>query len=200
MVSAPLILASGSAARQVMLENAGLDFDVQPSDFAEEPMIKYMLGQGNSLPEIAAALAQEKAMAVAKDHPESLVVGADQVLDFEGRLLTKAADEAEARKKLLVLKGKSHTLISAVSIVRGEEVLWQHSDEAVLSMHDFDAAFLEEYCARAGEALTRAVGAYELESHGSWLFSSVQGNYFTILGMPLLPLLTYLKDNHGYGP
>lgn len=192
-----LILASGSMARRQMMEDAGLHFSSIPADIDESAIIDRLHEQKVSLSDIALDLSKEKALAVALQNPTSLVIGSDQILEFEGQILTKASSAEEARSKLNMLKGKTHKLISAVSIAQGGNVLWHNISEATLTMRDFDDAFLEDYLACAGEALTRSVGAYQLENHGSWLFSSIQGDYFTILGMPLLPLLGYLQDHQG---
>lgn len=195
-----LILASQSMSRRRMLENAGLRFSLIPAGIEEEKIIARLSKQKISSSGIALELSQEKALKVAEKNPGALVIGSDQILEFEGKIITKSQNREEARHKLKLLKGKSHKLISAVTVVRDEEILWQYMDDAVLTMHDFSDELLSEYCARAGDALVRSVGGYELEGYGSWLFSSVQGSYFTILGMPLLPLLSYLQKNHGFGP
>lgn len=194
-----LILASGSAARRSMLENAGLVFSVMPSQI-DEAEIKDKLSAENTAPrDIAMALAKAKALDVAQSHGGAIVIGADQVLAFEGEILDKAQSEDDALEKLKALRGKTHTLISAVSVAIDDDIVWEYSDEATMTMHDFDDDFLDLYCQRAGEALTRSVGAYELESYGSWLFSAVEGSFFTVLGMPLLPLLDYLRNEQRMG-
>ncbi len=191
-----LILASGSAVRAKMLRDVGLDFEVIPADIDEE----ILQNSGAPPRDIALELSKAKALHIAKQYPDALVIGADQVLGFEGDILSKALGRDEAIAKLRRLKGKAHSLISAVTVAKGELVLWQESDEAHLSMRDFDGTFLHGYLNAAGEGLTRAVGAYELEGAGAWLFERVEGSYFTVLGLPLLPLLGYLKDYQGAGP
>ncbi len=191
-----LILASGSRARAEMLRGAGLEFDIIPADIDESAVQQ---DRGKSPCEMALALAQQKALHVAAKNPDALVIGGDQVLSFEGEIMAKAATPDEAREKLRYLSGKTHTLISAAALARDGELLWSYADEAHLHMHELDEAFLEDYIAKAGAALTRSVGAYELEAHGAWLFSAVEGDYFTVLGLPLLPLLGHLRTKEGIG-
>lgn len=195
-----IILASQSAARKTMLKNAGLNFKAIPADLDEEKIIADFRADGFSTKHIALALSEKKALAVAQKNPDALVIGCDQVLEIEGQVVSKAKDPKDAKDKLRRLRGKTHTLISAVSIVQGKTTFWQHEDEAHLTMREFDDEFLENYAKQAGPALTRAVGAYELEGLGSWLFTEVRGDYFTILGLPLLPLLEYLNEYHGCKP
>ncbi|MCB1532218.1 MAG: Maf family protein [Alphaproteobacteria bacterium] len=201
MTSNPsLVLASKSHARQAMLKNAGLCFDLAPAAIDEHKIIETLQGEGKDVGEIAKELAQKKALSIASLHADRLVIGSDQTLDFEEQLMTKACDEESALEKLKILRGKTHTLISAVAVAKGDQILWSASDQASLTMHDLDDEFLAAYCKEAGDALVNCVGAYEYERAGAWLFSNVKGDYFTILGMPLLPLLAYLREHHGARP
>ena len=200
MPEAKIILASKSAGRRTMLENAGLHFNSVPSDLDEAHIIDDLKGQGRDISFIALELAKAKALYISKQYPDALVIGSDQILELDGQLISKANTAQEARTKLEMLRGKKHTLISAVSVARGEEILWHDIDEAQLVMRDVSDKFLDLYCEKAGDALVHCVGAYELEGLGSWLFSSIKGDYFTILGMPLLPVLGYLSDAHGATP
>jgi septum formation protein len=195
-----LILASKSAARQAMLRGAGLRFDTRPANLDEQFFIQALQQKKETVTEIAQKLAEAKALSVAEKSIAALVIGADQVLEFEGRIFSKANNTEDARATLRALRGKTHTLISAVALVQGEKVLWRHADRAHLTMHDFDDEFLDAYCAKAGKALTDCVGCYALEGAGAWLFSKVEGDYFTVLGMPLLPLLAFLRKNTGFRP
>lgn len=184
-----IILASQSRARQALLKNAGIKFRAIPADIDEKKFSK-----GLKPVKAAQELAKRKALVVAAKNPGALVIGADQVLECGGKIFSKARDKKNAEKKLKLLRGKTHHLISAVYVVQDKKILWAHTGKAKLRMHNFDDAFLKSYMAKAGPALTRAVGAYELEGAGAWLFKSVHGDYFTILGLPLLALLKFLKS------
>lgn len=190
-----IILASKSLARQTMLKNAGLIFECQPADIDES----IAQNSTQSPTEIAETLAAQKALHVSNNNSDALVIGSDQILECDATILTKAGDNQKASEKLKSLRGKTHHLISAVCVAQNGKTLWQKSARAALTMHDFSDEFLAEYVANAGEALTRSVGAYELEALGVQLFEKIEGDYFTILGMPLLPLLTYLREDHGVG-
>lgn len=187
-----LILASKSKARQEMLKNAGLKFETRPADIDEE----HVQAQDLKPEEMAQRLASEKALYVSEAYPEAYVIGADQVLQCQGRILSKAKNVNEAREKLEFLKGKTHSLVSAVSVAKGGDVLWSDQQSASLTMNEFDEEALQTYISKAGDALTRSVGAYELESIGVHLFEKIEGDYFTILGMPLLALLKYLRTTN----
>lgn len=193
-----LILASASKARQEMLSNAGLTFEVLPADIDEDSIIQR--DDGRSPADKAGKLAFEKARAVSADNAGALVIGSDQILVHDNALLQKAADEKQALEKLQKLRGDWHELISAVSVVQDEQELWSAIERASLKMADLDDAALESYAGKAGDALTRSVGAYELEGLGAALFDKIDGDYFTILGMPLLPLLKYLRVRHSIRP
>ena len=199
-----IILASQSKARYAMLKNAGVNFKVVRPVVDEMAMVHELMrasGKEKITPEkIALDLAKKKALAVAGKNPDALVIGSDQILVVEGKMMSKARSKEEAKEKLRHLRGKTHRLISAVAVAKAGTVFWDHEEEASLTMHDFSDEFLESYCARAGDALTKAVGAYAIEGAGAWLFSDIQGDHFTILGMPLRPLLAYLHEYHAVKP
>ena len=195
MTNLKLILASKSHARITMLQNAGLDFEAIPADLDESGIIK---AQQNVAPEsLAQTLAKAKAIHVAQLNPNAITIGSDQILVYNGQIFEKASNKNAAREKLKTLRGKTHQLISSVAVAKGSNVLWQTNDRADLTMRDFDDAFLARYIKAAGDDLTNCVGGYALEKSGITLFSDIKGNYHTILGMPLLPLLAYLQDDQG---
>lgn len=190
-----IVLASGSAARRALLDNAGLSFDVDPADVAEEAIRDSLLARdGGATPEdVALALAEAKAAAVSARHPEALVIGADQVLAFEGRLLDKAPSMEEARAVLSALRGKTHALHSAVALCRGGAIVWRGVDTARLTMRTFSEAALDAYLAEAGPRVLSSVGSYQIEGPAIQLFERIEGEHATILGMPLLPLIHALR-------
>ncbi len=191
-----LILASQSRARRAMLTSAGLDFELVPSGVDEAALRRGLdAGGRRTAPiEVARHLARAKAEAVSRDFPDAIVVGADQVLAVGDEILEKPGDRAAARQSLLRLRGRTHMLHSAVVIAEGGRVTWGEADSAALEMRDFTETFLDDYLASAGEGILGAVGAYELEGRGVQLFERISGDYFTILGMPLVPLLAALRS------
>ncbi|MEM9468616.1 MAG: nucleoside triphosphate pyrophosphatase [Pseudomonadota bacterium] len=190
-----LILASGSEARHSMLKNAGFDFDVIPSDVDEQKIKNNFKGKDN-FSDLAQELAYQKA--ISAKHANSFVIGSDQLLIFNNEILSKAKTKEEARDKLLQLKNNTHILISSVVVVKDNEIVFSSTDHADLTMRDFRDEFLDQYLDKAGDILTKCVGSYALESYGLQLFSEIKGDYFTILGMPLLPLSNFLQDQ-GHG-
>ena len=196
MTSRPLILASGSPYRRKMLEAAGLSFHVVPAD-VDEAALKRGLAAQSPKPisaAVADALARAKAQSVSARHPDATVIGADQILALGDDLLDKPGDLAAARVQLERLRGKTHRLISAVVVAEAGKVLWTHVDEAVLTMRSFSPEFLDRYMAEAGPGLCQIVGAYEIEGPGIQLFERVEGDHFTIIGLPLVPLLAELRS------
>ncbi|NQZ14148.1 MAG: Maf-like protein [Alphaproteobacteria bacterium] len=190
------ILASGSKARVEMLRGAGFKFDVIPADI-DEDAIKDIFS-GNKFEDLAHNLSLEKAKAISRENKDFYVVGSDQLLIFNNQVLSKAKNLDSAREKLKHLRGQEHRLTSAVSVVKNEKEIWSSVDCADLTMNDFSDDFLDQYLERAGEILTSCVGSYALESIGIQLFSKIKGDYFTILGMPLLPLSNFLQKE-GFG-
>lgn len=194
-----LLLASASPTRRRMLEQAGLEFSAEAAPIDEGEAKLALEGEGADGTALAEALAELKARAVSRRHPGRFVIGADQILDCEGRRYDKPANEAAARAQLMALRGRTHQLISAAVVVRDGERLWHHIDRARLTMRPFSQAFLDEYLARSMPGVLSSVGAYQLEALGAQLFSRIEGDYFTILGLPLLPLLDFLRP-HGLVP
>ncbi len=195
-----IILASGSAARQEMLSNAGITYTSIPADLDEDALIKTCTDKGQQIEIITEKLAEAKAVHVSTKHPDNLIIGSDQTLDFQGRILSKAKDAQAAKIKLKELRANTHTLWSAVALAYKGEIIFSHTQNAKLTMHDFDDAFLESYIQQDPDALTSCVGGYKIEGAGAWLFSSVTGDLFTIMGMPLLPLLSFLRTEYGIKP
>lgn len=187
----PLVLASTSIARRALLSGVGLAHEVV-APAVDEAVEKARLGD---IPAdaLAAALADLKALAGARMRPGAVVIGADQTLACDGVLLDKPVDLAEARAHLRRLRGRTHSLYAAICVARDDRVIWRHLTEARLTMRDFSDAFLDHYVALCGESLTTSVGAYRLEGPGPQLFERIEGDYFTILGLPLLPLLDFLR-------
>ncbi|WP_072396008.1 Maf family protein [Hyphomicrobium sp. CS1GBMeth3] len=190
-----LVLASGSATRRALLEAAGLAIDVSPADVDEAAIRDSMRASDAhvSHESVADALAAEKARAVSEKKPTALIIGADQVLSFEGRLFEKPASIEEARAQLIELRGKTHALHSAVALARGGNIEWRHIETAKLKLRAFSDAALDAYLLRAGEAVTTSVGAYQIEGPAIQLFESIDGDHTTILGLPVLPLLAELR-------
>lgn len=190
-----LILASGSAARRRMLEAAGLSIEVTTPRVDEEAAKASYRAAGMKPRDQADALAELKALSVSRSRSE-FVIGADQMLAIEGDVLDKPKDAAEARQHLMRLRGKTHELITAAVVAREGVAIWRHIDTPKLGMRAFSDAFLDDYLGRAGDDVLKSVGAYQLEGLGAQLFERVEGDYFSVLGLPLLPLLAFLRE-HG---
>ncbi|GLR79238.1 Maf family protein [Azospirillum oryzae] len=198
-MSAPvLVLASGSRTRAAMLEQAGVTAILDKPLVDEDEVKAAGRAEGVSADIVAEALAELKAQRITRRHPGALVVGADQMLECEGRWFDKPADRAAARAQLLDLRGKTHRLVSCAVVVRDGERMWHQIDSARLTMRNFSEAFLDDYLDRVGDDVLHSVGAYQLEGLGAQLFHRVEGDFFTILGLPLLPLLGFLRV-HGVG-
>jgi septum formation protein len=188
----PLILASRSKVRQALLEGAGIAFETCPADLDERRLEADAASQSPGA--IAAHLAREKARAAAKPRPGRLTLGADQTLALGNARFSKPADLAAAGDQLRALSGKTHELHSAIAFVQDDNVLFEHVGVARLTMRAFSDEFLDLYLKSAGNAATSSVGAYQLESVGIQLFERIEGDYFTILGLPLLQALKFLRQ------
>ncbi|HXA38945.1 MAG TPA: Maf family protein [Phenylobacterium sp.] len=191
-MSRGVVLASKSSARRAVLEGAGVPFEAVGSGVDEDVAKGELLARRATPRQVAEALAEEKALAVSVGRPE-LVVGADQTLEFQGRLYDKTETLDAARERLKVLRGKPHMLHSAVVVAERGAVVWRETQSATLRMRDFSDGFLEDYLAAEGEAALGSVGCYRLEGQGVQLFSRIEGDYFTILGLPLMGLLDLLR-------
>ncbi|WP_422005296.1 Maf family protein [Pyruvatibacter mobilis] len=194
-----LILASGSAVRANLLNGARIPFEKKPADL-DESILKLELendptaqGEHGAGPAIAVALAKAKAELVSRENPDALVIGADQVMTLGTTCYDKPKDMAEAKARLRDFRGKPHVLHGGVALARGGDTIWHHYQPSHLTMRDFSDAFLDHYLAEAGEAVLSSVGAYQLESIGAQLFDRIDGDYFAILGLPLLPLMAELR-------
>jgi septum formation protein len=193
MSETPVCLASASEVRARLLRDAGVEFDIIPANI-DETVTKDGYRNGDGHGSLATLLAEQKALHVSKQRPHALVLGADQTLNCDGCSFDKPTSMEAARETLLLLRGRRHTLTAAVCVVRGDQVLWRHQAQAVLEMREFSDPFLERYLARAGDMVLSSVGAYRLEDIGAQLFSAVEGDYFTVLGLPLIPVLDFLRS------
>ncbi|MEI9930721.1 MAG: nucleoside triphosphate pyrophosphatase [Rhizomicrobium sp.] len=189
-----LVLASASASRAEILRGAGVPFEVCPAGMDEDAVKHEMCWAEGSA--IAGKLAKLKALHISTRYPQDLVLGADQVLVLENELFSKAATLGDAALQLRLLRGKAHQLVGAAALAHDGKLVWRHTDVATLWMREFGEEFLKAYLIAEGNTLLGSVGCYRLESSGAQLFDRVEGDYFSILGLPLLPLLAALRD-HG---
>ena len=189
----PLVLASGSATRRAMLERAGLSVTIDPPDVDEGAVKRDCRVRGLGAGETAMELAVAKAGQVAPRHPGSIVLGADQMLECDGEWLDKPADRAAAARQIGRLSGRTHTLFSAIAAIRDGTVIWRGLESAELSVRVLSAEFIESYLDRIGDAVLGSVGGYQVEGLGIQLFDGIRGEHSTILGMPLIPLLDFLR-------
>jgi len=191
----PLILASASKVRSMLLRNAGLEFEAKDSG-VDETQLKGAFAQGKEALDIdalALKLAEAKALALSANAPAALVIGADQILSCNGKAYDKPRNMAEARANLQTFRARPHVLHSGVALAQGNEIVWRFADKATLTMRDFGEVFLDAYLKAVGDKVLSSVGCYQLEGPGVQLFEKIEGDYFTILGLPLLPLLAELR-------
>jgi septum formation protein len=193
-VTPSLILASSSPFRRMLLQNAGLSFEARAAEIDERGIEAGLEARHANPQQVAVELAQAKALDVARHFPGSLVIGSDQTMSLGDRVYHKPKDLEEARRHISSLSGKTHRLNSGVALVRDGDVLWEHVSHADMTVRPLTENFIDGYVARCGNMLLASVGAYQLEGEGIQLFSDIRGDYFTILGLPMLPLLAKLRE------
>ena len=191
-MSTPILLASGSEIRRALLHNAGVSFGVQVARVDEDAIKAAMIAENAPANDIADALAEAKARKVSQKTPGALVIGCDQVLECDGQILSKPKDPGAARAQLGQLNATSHKLLSAAVIYLDGQAQWRHVGSARLTMRRSSDAYLDDYLARNWDSIKASVGCYKLEEEGVRLFSRIEGDYFTVLGLPLTELLGYL--------
>lgn len=190
-----LILASKSSSRRNLMKNAGLTFKLHVSE-VDEDIIKNTFLKSGEPSDVAMILSQAKAMVVSELFPQSYVIGADQTLLFDGKIYDKPASSRDARDQLLALRGKQHQLETAACIMKNGELLWSISESSYLTMRNFSPEFLGKYLAAEGDNVKTSVGGYKLEGLGLQLFEKIDGEFFSILGLPMLKLLGYLRTQN----
>lgn len=187
-----LVLASSSATRARMLNQAGLLFDVERPRIDETALRAGLITEGTTPRDLADLLAEAKALKVAARHPEALVIGADQILELDGEVIVKSETPAELKEQLLRLSGQRHRLYSGAVVAEGGELVWRHVGEARLHVRKISGEWLDGYLARNWESVRGSVGGYLVEGEGVRLFDRIEGDIFTVMGLPLIPLLSWL--------
>jgi nucleoside triphosphate pyrophosphatase len=190
---ANLVLASGSVIRAKILTGAGLPFEIAPANIDETALIEAGVRDGTGFNDLACLLAEEKAQVVSKQQ-KGVVIGADQILGFEGRPYEKCETMEEAKQRLTALAGKAHFLHCGIALAEGGKIIWRHGESSKMTMRDLTEAEIDAYLETVGPKVLSSVGAYYIEEHGVRLFSAMAGNHFAILGLPLLPLLAALRE------
>jgi len=191
-----VVLASASESRRRLLRNAGVPFRAEASAIDEEEIKAALRAEGASAMQVAETLAELKARRIVRCHPGALIVGADQMLDCDGRWFDKPGFRAAAAEQLRALSGRAHELLTSVCLLRDEQRIWHHNARARLVMRPLSDAFIDAYLDAVGEAALHSVGAYQIEGRGAQLFAQIEGDGFAIQGLPLLPLLEMLRQ-HG---
>lgn len=187
-----LILASASRIRQTILSQAGIDFIPVSPDFNEDAMKQTFMGSDYA--QLAVSLAEGKAHSLANTYPEAYILGADQIMTCEGQAFDKPKTRQEAKERLLFLRDKTHELLSGMVIIHDGKTVFSYRETTTLTMRPFSDAFLETYLDKMGDRISYSVGGYEVENIGIQLFSKIEGDHFSILGLPLLPLLSFLQE------
>lgn len=189
-----IILASKSEHRARLLKSAGVKFFTRSADIDERAVEAPLLVEDIDQADIAMILAHSKAISVSEKNKDMIVIGCDQTLEFENQRLHKPVNMEEARRRLLLLSGKTHYLHSAIALAKNEEIIWQHTHSASIKFRKLEPEFIGRHLARVGDNILSSVGAYQIEGEGIQLFEKIEGDYFSIIGLPLLPLLAALRE------
>ncbi|MDD9908275.1 MAG: Maf-like protein [Ahrensia sp.] len=188
-----ITLASASRHRATLLRNAGVDFEQQSANIDERAVEAALDGSGTTPPDRATILAEAKAHDVSDRNPSELTIGCDQILSLGEDILHKVSSMEEARRRLLLLSGETHHLHSSVVLVRDGNTLWRHVESCAMTMRDLDPAYIGRHLAKVGDGVLASVGAYQIEGPGAQLFEKIEGDFFSIIGLPLIPLLGALR-------